>query len=650
MRIAILHPSYEGSSSPCAGLDPEVDPGRFLPEASFESFRLTRLNAVRIVTEVARAGFDVVINLCDGAWEEDRPGIEVVEALERLDVAFTGAGSHFYDPSREAMKMACAAEGVAFPAYAIVRSTAEVSAVVDGMRLPMIVKPLNGYSSIGLTPASRVETMSGLLQQVEATVERFGAALIEEFVTGREFTVLVTEPRERGGEPWVLAPVEFVFPPGESWKHFDLKWRDHESMSVRGVDDPALDAALRNAAARVFAGLEGSGFGRCDIRVDARGQPILLEINPNCGMFYPDNAFGSADFIVAREPGGHRAFLEHLIARAIERRDRARRAWALRYTKSGGFGMVAARPIRIGEIAVRYEETSVRLISAEYGATRWRADARSVLDAYAWPISPSVYAMWSEDPAEWRPINHSCDPSAWLVGLDLAARRDLPAGAPITVDYATFSGPEMPEFTCACGAPNCRGMVRGSDGTRDDLRAKYGNHVSDYVRTLDVQQFMGPASVLERAGRFVLGKSPTGHGLFAVRAFDEGEVVSNFRCSRPHAKPSRWTLQCGESEHADLLPAELSFLTHSCDPNVEFSFETMTIRARRTIGRGEELSFFYPATEWEMSSPFSCVCGSVACVGVVKGAATLPRETLERYRLSPFVRARLAAVGRPGGA
>ena len=64
----------------------------------------------------------LAINLCDGAWDEDtRRASKLVQTLERLNMAFTGAGSVFYDPTREAMKMACHAAGVKFPAYVMAR-------------------------------------------------------------------------------------------------------------------------------------------------------------------------------------------------------------------------------------------------------------------------------------------------------------------------------------------------------------------------------------------------------------------------------------------------------------------------------------------------------------------------------------------------
>src|SRR5271169_2220170 len=117
MKIAVFHPSYEDSTAPFKDLDPACVPDRYLPGHNYTNFQIRKTTAVRQVAEIACMDFDVVINLCDGAWDEDRPGIEVVQALERLGVAFTGAGSSFYDPSREAMKIACYSADIQFPPY-----------------------------------------------------------------------------------------------------------------------------------------------------------------------------------------------------------------------------------------------------------------------------------------------------------------------------------------------------------------------------------------------------------------------------------------------------------------------------------------------------------------------------------------------------
>ncbi|MDT0446341.1 SET domain-containing protein [Streptomyces johnsoniae] len=73
--------------------------------------------------------------------------------------------------------------------------------------------------------------------------------------------------------------------------------------------------------------------------------------------------------------------------------------------------------------------------------------------------------------------NHSCDPNLWWVGdYTFAARRDIPAGAEVTLDYATLTAPAF-TLTCDCGSGAlCRGVVTGEDWRRAELRERYGDH------------------------------------------------------------------------------------------------------------------------------------------------------------------------------
>ena len=54
------------------------------------------------------------------------PGIEVVKALERLNLPFTGATSEFYEPSRVSMKRVCRELGIATPAHVLARTERDV--------------------------------------------------------------------------------------------------------------------------------------------------------------------------------------------------------------------------------------------------------------------------------------------------------------------------------------------------------------------------------------------------------------------------------------------------------------------------------------------------------------------------------------------
>ena len=105
MKICILESAYESSDSPMKGHDPASSPETYFEGHEIEHHLLEKSTAVRRVSELASQDFDVFVNLCDGSWDEDRAGMEVVRVLERLNLPFTGAGSSFYDPTRDLMKM-----------------------------------------------------------------------------------------------------------------------------------------------------------------------------------------------------------------------------------------------------------------------------------------------------------------------------------------------------------------------------------------------------------------------------------------------------------------------------------------------------------------------------------------------------------------
>lgn len=481
MKICILDDSYEESDSPLKAVDFPTDPTRYLPEHICEHHFIHKATAVQQVITLSKQGFDLFINLCDGAWDEDRPGIEVVQALERLGLPFTGASSAFYEPSREKMKLVCHYNGIKTPAYLFATTPADVDLAAANLRYPMIVKHPSSYSSIGLTPASRVTNAAALHEQAAIMIDNFGSTLIEEFIEGREFTVLVAENPDDPTCPIAYVPVEFQFPPGESFKHFDLKWLDYNGMACVPCTDSDLAQRQIGTTQTLFLGLDGVSYGRTDIRVDTGDEIYVLEINPNCGVFYPPEYYGSTDLILSYDPKGHVHFVNTIMCAALKRAQKLEKPWRLFLNQTGGYGMYAARLIRAGELIHAFEEQPHYLVTRHHVDLHWTNVQRNWFAQYAWPISDETYVMWSNDPEEWKSINHSCDPNAWLEGLDLVARRNIAAGEQITMDYANFCTDAMEPFVCSCGAAECRRMVRGTDYL-EPFVARYGDHISDYVR------------------------------------------------------------------------------------------------------------------------------------------------------------------------
>lgn len=322
MRICLLT-NQELDVDPFPPDDWPCDPRPFLPDAQWDVATLEKPTAAETVHRlVASNRFDVFFNLCDGAADEDSPGIEVVQALEALRVPFTGATSEYYEPTREDMKRACIAQGISTPAWAIVRDEAEIDRVADTLRFPMFVKHYSSYASVALSRASRVCTPAGLRRQCRKIMRRFGKALVEEYIDGTECTVLVAENPDDPTTPTTYLPMQYRFPDGERFKHADMKWVDYDALTCFPVEDDALAERLRDVSARFFLELRGASFGRCDLRVDREGHPFMLEINPNCGVYYPPTDPGSADLCLLRDPAGHEGFTKQLVLAALARHAR----------------------------------------------------------------------------------------------------------------------------------------------------------------------------------------------------------------------------------------------------------------------------------------------------------------------------------------
>ena len=133
----------------------------------------------------------------------------------------------------------------------------------------------------------------------------------------------------------------------------------------------------------------------------------------------------------------------------------------------------------------------------------------------------------------------------------------------------------------------------------------------------------------------------TGRHVIITRAILAGEVIVRITGHREVTRADRFTVQVGANAHIDQL-GPLTYLNHSCAPNVIFNTTELTLTAICDIAAGEELCFFYPSTEWCMAEPFDCLCGAATCVGVVAGAMALSDDTLSRF----FVNRHIAELRR----
>jgi hypothetical protein len=172
---------------------------------------------------------------------------------------------------------------------------------------------------------------------------------------------------------------------------------------------------------------------------------------------------------------------------------------------NGGRGVFAKRRIRAGEVlAVWGGEVMPERRFNQLPPERQRISVQIEEDLY---LAPAV-----EGPAEW--VNHSCHPNAGVLGqVSLVAMRDIEVGEEVCYDYAMSDGSPYDEFTCHCGAPQCRGRVTGNDWRIPELWERYRGYFSPYLqRRIDHLRQHQTAVVHAMPGAVRLARGRTGTG------------------------------------------------------------------------------------------------------------------------------------------
>lgn len=460
MKVCVLQPDYSTTGVDYKNYDPPRNIAALLPEAEVDHVLLNKLTTYKQLKELKKKNYDIFINLCEGYLEWEVPSIDVIHSLDLLNLPYTGPTAKLYDPTKELMKYVSHCEGVKTPGYFLIEKPEDIDEVEKFLQYPMFIKPAKAGDSLGIDENSVLYNKQDVLKKVVEIFNDYGPLLVEEYIPGREFTVLVTANAD-GNDCTVYKPVEYVFPEGKSFKTYSLKTSELHPDCNFPCTDPSLDKRLREASKKIFKGFNGVGYSRLDYRVNAKGEIFFLEINFTCSVFYTDGYEGSADFILKFDEAGQKGFLKNIIEEGIARHLRKQKPYLVRGNSIAGFGIYANRNIKKGEIVFTGEEKAQRIVTKRHVDLHWSDEQKLNFRRYAYAVSEEVFILWDDDPSEWAPQNHCCNANTKLHGLNVVAIKEILKGDEITLDYATFLDEHMEPFTCTCGAANCRGLIQG---------------------------------------------------------------------------------------------------------------------------------------------------------------------------------------------
>jgi D-alanine-D-alanine ligase len=469
MKVCVLQPDYSTTAVDYQYYDPPRDLQRLLPGAQVDHVLLNKLTTYKQLKSLQHAGYDIFVNLCEGYLEWEVPSIDVIYTLELLGLPFTGPTALLYDPTKELMKYVAHCEGVASPAYVLVETEEDIDTACRVLKFPLFIKPAKAGDSLGIDAHSLVHDKPALVAKVRELMTDYQQVLVEEYIDGREFTILIAANAD-GKTATTFKPVEFIFPEGFHFKTYALKTSELHPEANIPCPDHAIEQQLRDAAQRIFKGFNGQGYARLDFRMDSEGRLYFLEINFTCSVFYSDGYEGSADYILRYDGIGQAGFLNHMIAEGIARHARIQKKYTIKGNAISGFGIYANREILSGEVVFCGEERSQRLATRRHIENTWSVNEKEIFRRYAYPLSNQVFLLWDNDPSAWAPQNHSCNPNTAYDGLNVIATKPIARGQELTLDYASFLDDSMEPFECRCGAPNCRGLVTGIPGNSVTFR------------------------------------------------------------------------------------------------------------------------------------------------------------------------------------
>ena len=216
--------------------------------------------------------FDRVFIALHGRYGEDGT---IQGALELLGIPYTGSGvlASALAMDKWRTKLVWQAAGIPTPRYEVLTAQSDFAAVAARLALPLMVKPANEGSSIGM---SKVRAGADLEEAYALAANYDSVVLAEQFIDGIELTAAVL-----GSEALPLIKLETP-------RDFYDYAAKYEASDTRYIIPCGLaagaEAAVRQQVLAAFGTLGCRGWGRVDLMLDAAGAPWFIEANTSPGM------------------------------------------------------------------------------------------------------------------------------------------------------------------------------------------------------------------------------------------------------------------------------------------------------------------------------------------------------------------------------
>lgn len=292
-NICVLLSSYEGSNSEFEKYDEYQDPSRYVTNYNFILKYIKKETAIEQLKKICEEDFDLYINFMWGQEDDNVAGIEALKYIESLNVSIIGTNSKFLSMSKLDFKKTAEKNKILTPNYYLFEKEYRLYKLDNiNLKFPLIIKPTRGCGSLHMTEKSICYNIDELKEQIEILSKKINCdILIEEFVIGREFSIMVIEDKY---DIIAMKPIVYEFPKNMSemkqFLYFENKFDaiDNKEITYKLYDEKdELMGKIKEIGCKSYESLNvtGSGYARIDMRVDDKNNIFVLEVNPTPAFF-----------------------------------------------------------------------------------------------------------------------------------------------------------------------------------------------------------------------------------------------------------------------------------------------------------------------------------------------------------------------------
>ena len=228
--------------------------------------------AERDLFELRREGFARCFVALHGRGGEDGT---LQGALEVLGVPYTGSGvlgsALAMDKART--KQVWKANELPTPPYETIDAKSDLSGVAARLGLPLVVKPVQEGSSLGIT---KVRSVGDMDEAYALAVNYDPTVIAERFIDGPEYTASIVND--------ATLPLIRIEAPEGKYDYQNKYFTDVTKYLCPCGLTAAKEEEIKALALNAFQVVGCTGWGRIDLMLDAQSRPWLLEVNTSPGM------------------------------------------------------------------------------------------------------------------------------------------------------------------------------------------------------------------------------------------------------------------------------------------------------------------------------------------------------------------------------